>query len=74
MGAAIRYGIEGMREGGRRSFSASPVLTACDRRLRYEVELLEVRDRPWQYRVKQIAEILPVGNYWRSGFCAIRST
>jgi hypothetical protein len=43
-GAGLRYGVEGMREGGRRVFIMSPSLSCCPKALRCEVELLEVRD------------------------------
>jgi hypothetical protein len=52
-GAGLRYGVEGMREGGRRVFIMSPSLSNCPQPLRCEVELLEVRDdmalRPEEY-------------------------
>jgi hypothetical protein len=52
-GAGLRYGVEGMREGGRRVFIMSPSLSCCPQPLRCEVELLEVRDdmalRPEEY-------------------------
>jgi hypothetical protein len=52
-GAGLRYGVEGMRVGGRRVFIMSPSLSCCPQPLRCEVELLEVRDdmalRPEEY-------------------------
>ena len=46
-GAGLRYGVEGMREGGRRIFIMSPSLIRSDAPMRCEVELLEVRDGPY---------------------------
>jgi hypothetical protein len=45
--AGLRYGVEGMRVGGRRAFMVSPSLAGGNRPVGYEVELLEVRDGPY---------------------------
>jgi hypothetical protein len=45
--AGVRYGVEGMRVGGRRAFVVSPSLAGGNRAVGYEVELLEVRDGPY---------------------------
>jgi hypothetical protein len=44
--AGLRYGVEGMRVGGRRVFIISPSLTHDSAPQRCEVELVEVRDGP----------------------------
>jgi hypothetical protein len=45
--AGLRYGVEGMRVGGRRTFIISPSLTHGSVPQRCEVELLEVRAGPY---------------------------
>jgi len=70
--ADVHYGIDGMREGGRRTFTVSPHLAYGEEGLgehippnavlRCEVELLEVHDRSYLYPAK-----LPSGR-WLSIF------
>jgi hypothetical protein len=55
--AGLRYGVEGMRVGGRRTFIVSPSLAGGNRPVRYEVELLEVRDDPYLTPEEYTAEI-----------------
>ena len=69
-GAGLRYGVEGMRVGGRRVFIMSPSLCRCPQPLRCEVELLEVRDdmalRPEEYPPGKFLCIVHPGELSRS--------
>lgn len=69
-GAGLRYGIEGMREGGRRVFVISQSLTGFPQPVRCEVELLEVREdmalRPEEYPPGKHLSIVHPGELTRS--------